>query len=109
MGHERAAGRGLASLVLAVVLSLLIAVPALAWVGEGGTKNCGSYIAYVHGRYNDIADMTAPGSSITWLHRENDGLWHSHEHDGNYSGAWEVIADPSLDFANTYAGCRNYG
>lgn len=95
----------------AVALALTLARPALAWQGEGGTHYC-TYpiLGYVHFRYNDIADVLPPGSSVLYLYRENDGNWHTHERDGAAGGGyWEVVADPALDFANTYPGCRRFG
>ncbi len=95
----------------AIVLGLAIAQPALAWQGEGGTQYC-SYplLGFVHFGYNDIADVLPPGSNILYLYRENDNMWHWHERNGAAGGGyWEVVADPYLDFVDTYAGCRRYG
>lgn len=98
-------------LLITLGLALALAQPALAWEGEGGTKYC-TYplLGYVHFRYNDIADVIPPGSSVLFLYRENDANWHVHERNGVAGGGyWEVVADPELDFTNTYAGCRQYG
>lgn len=96
------------SLVVASALSLVLALPVLAWQAEGGTKNCGLFIGYVHGRYNDTAALTGPGGT-TGYYVPNDGLWHIQERNGSYSGAWDALGDPELDQAGTYPACRKYG
>lgn len=108
MTHDRTVRRGLFGLILAAALSLVAALPAMAWQAEGGTKNCGQVIAYVHGRYNDTAALTGPGGT-TGYYVPNDGLWHTQERDGDYSGSWDALGDPYLDLAATFVGCRRYG
>lgn len=98
----------LSSLVLAAVFSLVLALPAMAWQAEGGTKNCGQLIAFVHARYNDTAALQGPGGT-TGYYVPNDGLWHTQERNGSYSGDWTALGDPYLDLVNTWPGCRNYG
>lgn len=99
---------GFASVVLAGFLSLVLALPVFAWQAEGGTRNCGALIGYVHARYNDIASLTGPGGP-TYRYYEDDNAWHTREVNGSYSGDWMAIGDPYLDLPATYAGCRNYG
>lgn len=60
MRYERAAGRGLASLVLAVAFAVVLAVPALAWQSEGGSKNCGSYISYGQVKFKGYGELQPP-------------------------------------------------
>lgn len=101
--------RRVGALAVAVAVWVAMFAPAaLAWQAEGGYKNCGLLIAYVHARYNDIAALTGPGGS-TGYYLENDGSWHVRERNGSYSGDWTALGDPSLDLDNTWAGCRNYG
>lgn len=83
----------------------------MAWEGEGGSKYC-TYplLGYVHFRYNDIAEVIPPGSSVLFLYLEDDANWAVHERNGVAGGGyWEVVADPDLDTDNTYPGCRRYG
>lgn len=108
MANPKIARRGIPSLIVAAVFSLVLALPAMAWQAEGGTKNCGLYIAYVHARYNDIAALQGPGGT-TGNFYEDDNQWHVRERNGSYSGDWLALGDPYLDLGNTWAGCRNYG
>jgi hypothetical protein len=94
--------------MLAVLLTLVVAVPVLAFVEEDGTKNCGATIGYVHARYNDGAVLIGPGGTAG-SYTPYDGLWHVQERNGSYSGYWYAMGNPYLDKPNTYAGCRNYG
>jgi hypothetical protein len=99
--------RMISTLTLAAVLSLLFALPALAWQAEGGTKNCGALTGYVHGVYNDTAALTGPGGS-TGYYTPNDGSWHTQERNGaDGGGDWLALGDPLLNFSQTYAGCRS--
>lgn len=47
---------------LTVFLIALAPAELAAWQAEGGTKNCGRTIGFVHARYNDIAALTGPGT-----------------------------------------------
>lgn len=102
--------RGGLSLVVAAGLSLVLAVPAFAidWQAEGGTKNCGELIGYVHARYNDYAALQGPGGSTGYYGLDN-GTWQVSERNGLYSGDWLAMGTPLLDLVNTWPGCRNYG
>lgn len=108
MTHPSAVRRGLSSLILAAVLSLALALPAMAWQAEGGTKNCGELIGYVHGRYNDVAALQGPDGTTGYYGLDN-GSWQGSERNGSYSGDWLALGDPYLDLPNTWAACRNYG
>lgn len=101
--------RRLCTLTVALAMFLMALAPAaLAWQAEGGTKNCGATIGFVHARYNDIAALAGPGGT-TGYYLEDDGAWHVRERNGSYGGDWSALGDPYLDLANTWAGCRNYG
>ncbi len=104
------AKRAVFGFALATMLSTVLAVPAMAWVAEGGTKWCNGVVSFVHFRYNDIADVQPPGSSTIFLYRDNDGIYHTRERNGPIGGGeWAVFGDPALDLANTWPGCRNFG
>ena len=75
---------------------------------EGGTKNCGAFIGYVHARYNDIARLAGPGGTFANYGFDNN-TWQVSERNGMYSGDWMALGTPYLDLLNTWAGCRNYG
>lgn len=94
----------------AAILALVVVTPALAidWQAEGGTKNCGAFIGYVHARYNDIAVLTGPGGT-DGNYGLNNNTWQISERNGLYSGEWMAMGSPYLDLVNTWAGCRNYG
>lgn len=106
--HLRVRGRRRVALVLAVVLSLLLAVPAMAYVEEGGTKNCGEWIAYTHARFTIDGWTLGPGDSVLLFWNFAAG-WHTVEDNGQYSGWWLGRGVTDLDLANTWAGCRNFG
>lgn len=99
---------GFASVFLAGFLSLVLALPVFAWQAEGGTRNCGALIGYVHARYDDIAILQGPGGT-SGSYGLGNGTWQVSERNGSYSGDWLAIGDPYLDLGATYAGCRNYG
>jgi hypothetical protein len=103
--------RRVTSAAVAAVSVLVFAASAFAWVGDGGTVGCSSSVlGYVRFYYNDIADAQPPGSSIVYLYRDNDNSWHLRERNGNNGGGyWEVLAEPYLNFSQTWAGCRSYG
>jgi len=103
------ARRAMLASSLAAGLVLSTAMPAAAGQSEWGTAGCGALVAYVHARYNDVADILPPGKSTWHRWRENDGLWHIHEHNGFNSGYWTVDAIPWVDFPGTWTGCRNFG
>lgn len=98
---------GFLSVAAAVLLSLVLAVPVLAWQSEGGNKYCEpELLGYVHGVYNDIAALTGPGGT-TGYYLPDDGQWHTQERYGAYGGGdWLALGDPYLNLYQTYAGCR---
>jgi hypothetical protein len=102
------ARRGVASLLLAVAVSLSLVAPAVAVDSMNGYRNCNLFITFLHERYNDIAGLNAPGTGTTY-YWDFDGQWHVHEKNGDYQGSWMASADPYLDHSGTYAGCRKYG
>jgi hypothetical protein len=101
----------IAAAAAALLITALVAAPVLAWQGEGGTKTCiPSAYGYVHSRFNDVGQITAPGSSITYLYTYTDGQWHTKQTNGVYGGGpWAAYGDPYLDLANTWAQCSNIG
>lgn len=100
--------RLIVSTVLSLAMVVISAMPALAYVEEGGYKNCGNYIAYTHARFTIDAWIRGPGSPVIVFHDYVSG-WHTDEENGGYSGNWLARGEPSLDLANTYAACRPYG
>ena len=106
----RSTRRRLLAVCSAVLLALAVVTPALAidWQAEGGTKNCGAFIGYVHARYNDIARLAGPGGTFANYGFDNN-TWQVSERNGMYSGDWMALGTPYLDLLNTWAGCRNYG
>jgi hypothetical protein len=100
---------GLATtLAVSLALALTVSVLAIDWQAEGGTKNCGATIGYVHARYNDYAALQGPGGSTGYYGLDN-GTWQISERNGSCSGDWLAMGTPYLDLVNTWAGCRNYG
>lgn len=99
------------TLIVASAVFLAATAPAaMAWQAEGGSKNCGSTIGYVHLRFNDYGYGYGPGGEASpgsWLYTDN--LWHVKEKNGTYSGDWFAYGDPYLDLPQTWAGCRSYG
>lgn len=93
---------------LGLVAALVAATPVAAYVQEGGTKNCGDFIGYVHAVYYDVAWLKGPGGTEKY-YGDNDNQWHTQERNGAYSGSWHAKGDPDLDTGLTYAGCRNHG
>ena len=94
---------------LAIVLVAALAGPVAAGGAEWGTKNCGSFIGYVHFRYNDTSLSFGPGDATGTFFNDNDNLWHTRENNGSYSGDWYADGDPNFDPVNTWAACRNFG
>lgn len=94
---------------LGMVAALVAATPVVgAWQGEGGTKNCGAFIGYVHGVVYSNGQLTGPGGSVGFYYF-HDSSWHTQNRNGGYSGEWSAYGDPLLDYAATHAACRNYG
>lgn len=108
MGRGRVRRGGL-GILLAIFATLVLAAPALAWEAEGGTKSCGNFITYLHAHYNDQGYLTPPGSAYEYDYYYYDGLWHTTEVNGSYSGSWYAIGDPRLDLPGTWVACRAYG
>ena len=96
------------SLILAGLVTLVLAVPAFAYIQEGGTKNCGNFIAYVHARFSIDGETYPPGDSFLIFWNYASG-WHTVEDNGGYSGDWFARGYNQLDTANTWVACRNYG
>lgn len=100
--------RGGIATFLALMLTLLVAVPVFALQQEDGYKNCGTNYGYVHARYNDGAILQGPGGTLR-SYTPYDGLWHIQERNGSTAGNWLAAGTPYLDFTNTWAACRTYG
>ena len=97
-----------ASIGLGMVAALAAATPVTAYVQEGGSKNCGAFIGYVHGVYYDVAWLKGPGGTEKY-YGDNDNQWHTQERNGSYTGSWHARGEPDLDTGLTFAGCRNFG
>lgn len=99
---------GIPTVILAIVLSLVLAVPVLAYQEAGGFKNCGGFIAYTYARFNVDGLLRGPGSG-TAVYFDYSSGWHANEVNGVYSGDWFARGYNVLDFSQTGARCRNYG
>lgn len=108
MIHRHQGRTGILSTAVAMLLGLVLAAPVFAdWQAEGGTKGCASLLGYVHGVYNDRAALQGPGGT-TGYYYPDDNQWHTQERNGAYGGGdWLAMGEPSLNFSQTYAGCRN--
>lgn len=101
--------RRLLTLALAVALSVTtLTGPAWAWQIKSGTANCGQVIAYTQARFYTNGEIRPPGSYYVYYYYLSSA-WHTRQRDGNYSGSWYAVGDPSLNMSSTFAGCRNYG
>lgn len=105
--HSR---RSLHAVGCAIVLAIAIAAPAVAYQEEGGFKNCGSFVAYTHAKFNTDGLTQGPGKStyVLWDYAAGSG-WHIADNNGLYSGNWMARGIEFLDFGVTAALCRNYG
>jgi len=93
--------------VLVGVLLVAMVAPAFANGYESGYKDCGSYVAYTHARFEDTGSILAPGlSSSTWYFLDG---WNIREKNGNYAGNWNAWGSPNLDTNATWAACRSFG
>lgn len=108
MSEEWNTRRTVCSALLATAMVLALAVPVVAYQEEGGYENCGDYIGYTHAYFSIDGLLFGPGASVGVYYDYSSG-WHSAEENGDYSGDWFARGYPSLDFPNTYAGCRPYG
>lgn len=103
--------RGIVGLCMAAVLSIAIALPALATQTESGTISCSSpqKHSFLRERFNDWIGARAPGLSSYYYFGWYDGLWHVWDGQGlDFGGSWRAQANPSLDYAGTYAYCSQF-
>jgi hypothetical protein len=105
-----AARRSIVSLLMGVVLTLALALPVFAFQEEDGTKTCSfDFIGYIHVRYYHYLGYISPGYGSVRYDLPYDSAWHIVEHNGVGGGGYWYTVALNLDFANTWAACRNYG
>lgn len=63
MSNHSHSRRSLLAVTCATVLAIAIATPVAAYEEEGGSKNCGAFIAYTHAKFN--TDGLTLGASST--------------------------------------------